>query len=1072
MKPFNFNQMIHTITLGEIMKKSILFNVLSALGLLMAVSSAHAVSSFNPSLTPVGTAPQPAMTSPAVGSGSEYEFFAWHLNDKFKGNLDAYSLDVLGRVSVDPVWRSSTTTINNATVVGAMDAQTARYIGTLKTTTVNAVSTTVKAGFNAGNFALIPNPTNASATVPNAKFGATQIEATNVINYLRGDRSKEQPAVGGTLRERDSELGDIMHSSPIFVGAPRGGDGTAAFATFRTNNAQRGRRVYVGANDGMVHAFDAGTYNTTAGKFLDGGTGKEVFAYIPSMLQPRLKALSDPAYTHQYYVDGALASTDMKFADGTWHTVLVGTLGAGGKGLFALDVTNPDAATDDVAAAKILWEITPTTRLSATSSSTTAVTSTASTDYQDLGDTFSEPVLVKLNNNKWAMVVGNGYNSASGKAILYVIDPETGALIKSIQGGTSVTSGLSSPGIFDFEGNGTVDYVYAGDIEGKLWRFNLTSNDPAVWASTAAVEIAYGGNGQPIFGAPNVLSHPQGGLMVNFVTGAYLVNGDGGAWDIANKDVQNYAYGIWDGANTSLAIQNQEITHQTYNSGNIVTEVMVSSSNPVNYEAPAAPLHKGWKAKLPKGASVASDGAYVANGRFTFTMTNPAATDLNAGNWLLQLDFLTGGPGKIVYDLNKDGNYDDADRYDTPLTDNTIPVGLYLNKDLISQPVYASIGPRLDRVLYTAYQPGTAPPPSVGGGLTGGHFDADVFNDFTGILGLNSNGSGTGHIHQYSDLYAATGINYLAAANSVMTLTDTATSKSKLPAFDLTGEKFFVIVANADQSPLVSIRLNNNAFTAPTYPNAILPAQRTLFSLADLKTFSVDMPRNALSLGGLFPTRYDCVTGAVAPQTVTGFTAKQQVGDTPGKLGEWRNGALSIQILKASTPANAIRLNVGGKPEKGYVVTDAQYLLREYSLYWHSNNGKCNTESGWTASPPADTKVNATLIATGTMDPGNGNNASVVSVTTTTSSTPPTGFSAVTNATTYTITTTIYSDNNKVVTVTAKDASGNILGTNSILSKVSTDPGSSGGLDKQADIPGKNSKVTGRVNWSERFRNK
>ncbi len=164
--------------------------------------------------------------------------------------------------------------------------------------------------------------------------------------------------------------------------------------------------MYVPANDGMVHAFDA-------------ASGEEAWAYIPSMVIPELKNLTKSPYYHRYLVDGGMTANDVKIGSaGTkndWHTVLVGALGAGGKGLFALDVTDPTAFNETFAAAKIMWEITP-----------------SSSGYGDLGDTYSEPLIVRLNTDQWAVIVGNGYNSATGKAVLYLNDIKNGTLIKKL----------------------------------------------------------------------------------------------------------------------------------------------------------------------------------------------------------------------------------------------------------------------------------------------------------------------------------------------------------------------------------------------------------------------------------------------------------------------------------------------------------------------------------------------------------------------------------------------------------------------------------------------------------------
>ncbi|HZC03128.1 MAG TPA: PilC/PilY family type IV pilus protein, partial [Gammaproteobacteria bacterium] len=218
----------------------------------------------------------------------------------------------------------------------------------------------------------------------------------------------------GPFRKRSILLGDIINSDPWFVGTENFGyhrlpspEGPV-YTTFRNGSSYTGRRkmVYVGANDGMLHGFDAAN-DTTNG-------GKEIFAYIPDAIIGKLSKLTDPTYgattnPHQYFVDGAPKAGDA-YINGAWKTLLAGTLGAGGKGVFVLDVTNPDGfdATD------VLWEVTDTT----------------GPEYADLGYTLPQPSIVRLANGDWGVIVANGYDSASKKAVLYILDAENGSIIK------------------------------------------------------------------------------------------------------------------------------------------------------------------------------------------------------------------------------------------------------------------------------------------------------------------------------------------------------------------------------------------------------------------------------------------------------------------------------------------------------------------------------------------------------------------------------------------------------------------------------------------------------------------
>ncbi|MBS1144615.1 MAG: pilus assembly protein PilY [Proteobacteria bacterium] len=250
----------------------------------------------------------------------------------------------------------------------------------------------------------------------------TLLTSADVLDYVRGVRTKEQQN-GGTLRNRSTVLGDIVDSSPTYV----------------TDSDI----VLVGANDGMLHAFNA-------------TTGTELFAYIPSAVMPKLVNLSQVAYTHTYFVDGDIAVSPQTLTPA--HNYLVASLGRGGKGLFGLDVASPSS----FGATNVLWEY-----FSATDN--------------DLGYIIGTPIIAKLNDGTIAAIVGNGYNSTNESAVLYIFDLATGSLIKKLDTGVSGNNGLASPGIFDADNNGTVDYIYAGDLKGNVWKIDLSSANPTAW---------------------------------------------------------------------------------------------------------------------------------------------------------------------------------------------------------------------------------------------------------------------------------------------------------------------------------------------------------------------------------------------------------------------------------------------------------------------------------------------------------------------------------------------------------------------------------------------------------------
>ncbi|GIZ11461.1 pilus assembly protein [Pseudomonas sp. NCCP-436] len=403
------------------------------------------------------------------------------------------------------------------------------------------------------------------------------------LAYIRGSRAQEgESASSFRKRNANTVIGDIVNSSPVVVGTPAylayladsieqpDRSNYQSYATFREQNrkaytnkdgqtAGRKEMIYVGSNDGMLHGFNA-------------ETGVEEFAFIPSEVFKNLHRLTGKNYIggeHRFFVDGTPIVRDVYLSDTDgWRTVLVGTLRAGGKALFALDITDPNAI-------KLLWEF----------------DSTAEGGDEDLGYTFAQPEIVRLHTGQWAVLQGNGYDSAKDKAALLIIDIKTGDLIKKItipeitEDNITLPNGLSSVRGADNNGDGLVDYAYAGDLLGNLWRFDLvktTSSDPneleyldekgvpvktndpfsryledVKSTKVSDFTLAYGGKPlftardendnskrrQPITIQPSLVRHPtRHGYLVLVGTGKYFENSD------ANVDTSRAMtlYGIWD----------------------------------------------------------------------------------------------------------------------------------------------------------------------------------------------------------------------------------------------------------------------------------------------------------------------------------------------------------------------------------------------------------------------------------------------------------------------------------------------------------------------------------------------
>ncbi|MEY2853753.1 MAG: hypothetical protein RL030_885, partial [Pseudomonadota bacterium] len=489
------------------------------------------------------------------------------------------------------------------------------------------------------------------------------------LSYLRGDRSNEVP---GPFRKRSAVLGDIIGSAPVFVGAPpfRYPDNleSESYAEFKADNADRQRMIYVGANDGMLHA-----YRTN-----DGGTGavSEVFAFVPGAVYPNLHNLTNPVYTHKFFVDGTPTVVDAFFGS-AWHSVLVGGLNKGGKGIYALDVTDPlsveEADADDV----VLWERT-----------------NANAGFTDLGYTFSRPTIARVkygSGGKWVAIFGNGYDSTSGKAVLYIVDLEDGTLVRSIEVSNPASpapgsNGLSTPAVVDLQGDGNADFAYVGDLYGNMWRFDLTSTSSASWSARL---LFAAGTPQSITDRPQVGPGPYGiGMMVLFGTGKYLETADR-----STPGATQSFYGILD-PNTATYIaptltdllQQSVLATVTLPSGK---DVRVTSSNSM------VPGRRGWYMDLPTSGERQVADPVLRNGRVVFTTVIPSSDPCTNGgrSWLMDLDALSGSRLRYTpFDLDGNNQFNEQDYVTVTIAgvDVDVPASGISNDYLMSRPAFVS----------------------------------------------------------------------------------------------------------------------------------------------------------------------------------------------------------------------------------------------------------------------------------------------------------------------------------------------------------------------------------------------
>lgn len=518
------------------------------------------------------------------------------------------------------------------------------------------------------------------------------------LNFIRGDRSEELQQ-GGLFRDRVHLLGDIVNSDPIYVGRPPFGYSDSLiegvpYSDFADDprGASQGERdamIYLGGNDGMLHAFDARTAAEASSH-----AGKERFAYVPRAVYSTLPLLPALDYqrNHRFFVDGNQIVGDVVFGysrwfrqvwEDNWRSVLVGTLGAGGKGVYALDVTDPATFTESADGAvsplqRVLWDIT-----------------SEDSEFEDLGYTFSAPTIVLAPLYKlfdewdlglfWMSIFGNGYDSTDGKAVLYMLRINDGSVLKSITADVGPGNGLSSVAPVDLDDDKQIDFVYAGDLKGNLWRFDGPSNGLGWRIGHGGLPIFTArdanGNVQPITIRPAVFKRRNGTVLVVFGTGKFFETSDAGA----DSSVTHSLYGVLDRFDDTSTISRDYLLEQEFLTGatHLGFELRESSDYPMTWHQTAgslptgseeAPAYLGWYLDLidpTQATGSQSVGELVAaemrvrGDRVIFTSMIPSEEpcDFGGEGWLIELSYLTGQrPSDVLFDLDGDGRFTVADQ--------------------------------------------------------------------------------------------------------------------------------------------------------------------------------------------------------------------------------------------------------------------------------------------------------------------------------------------------------------------------------------------------------------------------
>lgn len=458
----------------------------------------------------------------------------------FSGQVLDSTNHIIYEATIEPGWAGDLLKVDIDPATGA-EVSTMWQASTQLTTQLTKAVATDEPWFTNRRIVTINSSTNKAVPFLSTKISSAQLaslasdptQQQKVVAYLRGANTFNAGATViegtgiGQFRQRFGPLGDITNAQPVIVNPPdrqyrdSAGDTACAgapypncsqdpgYGAFVSSNKSRSARVYAAANDGMLHSFDA-------------STGNEVFAFIPKALfrfncgntVPATPVQADacaaspktadvtaiqsltyqdggvPIYHHHFLVDSSPRVADVDFSNGAskdWHTILVGGLGKGGNSYYALDITDPSAVDENAAAAKVLWEWTDS----------------------DLVYTYGRPVIVKTRAYGWVVLVTSGYNNKSGVGKLYFLNPQTGALLKTMSTGSGTPaspSGFAQIHAFvKDEANQVAEQVYGGDLNGDVWRFDVSDVNPANWKVDLFAQLHDpSGNPQPVTTAPQI----------------------------------------------------------------------------------------------------------------------------------------------------------------------------------------------------------------------------------------------------------------------------------------------------------------------------------------------------------------------------------------------------------------------------------------------------------------------------------------------------------------------------------------------------------------------------------------
>lgn len=560
----------------------------------------------------------------------------------WSGDLLAKPVDSAGRVSDTPAWSA-------AARLEAANAST-RNIFTATPLTVNGSDGSLSSSAVDFTWSSLAEAQR-SALMTAAEITASDDSvAQNRLLYLRGDRSLERSDTNQSrpFRQRGGRLGDIANSDPQYVGKQNFGYGLlggtawasarAAYPAFLTSKESRTEMVVFGANDGMLHGVNA--------DISEGGNGgDELFAFIPSSVFANLRSLTEPNYAHRYFVDGAPRVADA-WIGSAWKTLVVGTTGAGGNSVFAIDATDPSAISRN----SFLWEF----------------------SHPEMGYTIFQPALVALPSGRFAVVATSGYHdqaTTSGK--VWFLDASDGSILYSVD--IPTTGSLGTPLLADINGDGVSDRLFVGDTLGNLWRMDIGADGVDNPEEPMFIALDRTGNRQPITSVPVGQTDDKGRHMVFFGTGSFMRAGDN---EIPNNPQLQTFYGVLDDGTT---VSRSQLLEQQ-----ILMEKVTNAYQARAVTDNALTTQKGWYLDLGWVHGVGATGArgerMVSKASFSgdaviFTTMRPSSDPCASGgtSWIMALNYSSGSRLNYHYfDTNLDNSHDEFDSM--IIGDEKIPV--------------------------------------------------------------------------------------------------------------------------------------------------------------------------------------------------------------------------------------------------------------------------------------------------------------------------------------------------------------------------------------------------------------